>query len=62
MGDKTVESLKKVLTPEQVERLPAGQENDFGGGRRNRGNDGAAPGARPPRDNGGGGDGNRPPR
>ncbi len=33
LDTSTLEALKKILTPEQIERLPKREENDFGGGR-----------------------------
>ncbi len=53
LGREAEEKLKRILTPEQVERLPAGGDDDRRGGgpgmRRGRGEEGGAEGDAPPR-------------
>lgn len=52
LGREAEDKLKRILTPEQVDRLPAGGEDDRRGGpgmRRGRGEEGGAGGEAPPR-------------
>lgn len=43
LGDTTVESLKKILTPEQAERLPTAEDRGGPGGQNRGGEDAPAP-------------------